>query len=154
MVEALPPTTVHRGKCGGNRLQKQKSAIPQKSYRIKRYSFAKIKHQLPLIHFFLFGLGNRRLRTPCGVSSLTVHIGNSQQVMKYCAFFITTLSSSTGRNLSWRNVGKPLSAVPTSRRCPARGATSHNPPCSHRPETARDGAKPGQLGSISKSRSG
>ena len=40
--------------------------------------------------FLRSGLGSSRLRTPCGVSSLTVCIGNSQQVMKYCAFFITT----------------------------------------------------------------
>ena len=39
--------------------------------------FLEVVQPLSLIH----------ICTPCGVSSLTVRIGNSQQVMKYCAFF-------------------------------------------------------------------
>ena len=36
------------------------------------------------------GFGSSKLRTACGVISLTVFIGSSLHVMKYCAFFITT----------------------------------------------------------------
>lgn len=35
---------------------------------------------------FFLGLGTNSLRTPVGVSSLTVRVGSSLQVMKYCAF--------------------------------------------------------------------
>ena len=36
--------------------------------------------------FFLADLGSNKLRTVCGVISFTVRMGNSLQVIKYCAF--------------------------------------------------------------------
>lgn len=40
--------------------------------------------------FRFLGEGSSNFRTPNGVNSFTVRTGNSLQVMKYCAFFITT----------------------------------------------------------------